>query len=41
MKEIGDLVTNLFWINKLAFLIEGKPSSYVWNDCTQSLKLKF
>ena len=28
MKEIGDLVTNLFWINKLAFLIEGKLSMF-------------
>ena len=28
MMEIGDLVANLFWINKLAFLIEGKFSMF-------------
>ena len=28
MMEIGDLVANLFWINKLAFLIEGKLSMF-------------
>ena len=28
MEEIGDLVANLFWINKLAFLIEGKLSMF-------------
>ena len=28
MKKIGDLSANLFWINKLAFLIEDKPSMF-------------
>jgi len=44
MNKIGKLVAiYLIWMNKLAFLTEGKHTKlfYIWNECTRSLQLKF